>query len=60
MHGFGREFDVSPLRGIVNLGYFKDGEPFEGRFEKFEMDEVWPLSNNHKKEMLVENEYLLD
>jgi hypothetical protein len=38
MHGYGREFDTS--NGAVHLGYFKDGKPFVGRFEKFEMDEI--------------------
>lgn len=46
MHGYGREFDTQQSNCAVNLGYFKDGKPFVGRFEKFEMDEM-ELSSSH-------------
>lgn len=59
MHGFGREFDVSsPQKGIVTLGYFKDGEPFVGRFKKFEMDEVRPVFKNPVRKMVIEKELM--
>ena len=40
IHGYGREFDANSPNGFVHIGYFKDGQPFVGRFEKFDMDEV--------------------
>ena len=38
MHGYAREYDTQT--DAVHLGYFKDGKPFVGRFEKFEMENV--------------------
>ena len=40
MHGYAREYDTET--DAIHLGYFKDGKPFVGRFEKFDMENVQP------------------